>query len=52
MQRLARDYRWAVDIETCVFAQEGLTNYPGVEELMRDAYELAKAGAMPLGGPR
>ena len=47
VQRLARDYRWAVDIETCVFAQEGLTNYPGVEELMREALGQ---GARAVGG--
>jgi cytosine deaminase len=45
--QLAEAYRWAVDIETCVFAQEGLTNYPGTEELMREA--LAK-GARVVGG--
>lgn len=47
VQRLAREYRWAVDIETCVFAQEGLTNYPGVEELMREALDR---GARVVGG--
>ena len=26
VQQLACDYRWAIDIEICVFAQEGLTN--------------------------
>src|SRR5262249_10529052 len=25
---LADEYRWAVDVELCVFPQEGLTNYP------------------------
>jgi len=37
IRRLADAYRWAVDIEICVFPQEGLTNYPGTEELMRQA---------------
>jgi cytosine deaminase len=37
IRRLAHAYRWAVDIEICVFPQEGLTNYPGTEELMREA---------------
>ena len=31
---LARDYKWAIDIEICVFPQEGLTNYPGTDELL------------------
>lgn len=29
-----RDYAWAIDVQICVFPQEGLTNYPGTEELM------------------
>lgn len=37
IKRLADAYRWAVDIEICVFPQEGLTNWPGTEELLRDA---------------
>ncbi|MDU6750021.1 MAG: amidohydrolase family protein, partial [Bradyrhizobium sp.] len=28
IQQLARDYAWALDLEICVFPQEGLTNYP------------------------
>jgi cytosine/creatinine deaminase len=31
---LARDYAWALDLELCVFPQEGLTNNPGTEELL------------------
>jgi len=34
ISQLARDYAWAVDVEICVFPQEGLTNYPGTEELL------------------
>ncbi len=37
IQRVAESYRWAVDIEVCVFPQEGLTNNAGTEELMREA---------------
>ena len=37
IKRLADAYRWAVDIQICVFPQEGLTNLPGTEELMREA---------------
>src|SRR5260370_7777336 len=28
VQSLIADYRWAIDIEICVFPQDGLTNYP------------------------
>ena len=28
LQQLAKDYSWAVDLELCVFAQEGWTNVP------------------------
>ncbi len=31
---LRREYAWAVDLEICVFPQEGLLNNPGTEELM------------------
>ncbi|MBN8889596.1 MAG: amidohydrolase [Rhodospirillales bacterium 70-18] len=34
VRRLARDYAWAIDIEICVFPQEGLTNNPGTDELL------------------
>ena len=34
ISQLAQDYAWAVDIEICVFPQEGLTNNPGTEELL------------------
>ncbi len=34
VRRLARDYAWAVDIEICVFPQEGLLNNPGTDDLM------------------
>jgi cytosine deaminase len=34
VRTLAADYRWAIDIELCVFPQDGLTNYPGTEELL------------------
>lgn len=37
IRRLAEAYRWAVDVEICVFPQEGLLNYPGTEELLRSA---------------
>jgi cytosine deaminase len=43
---LAAAYKWAIDIELCVFPQDGLTNYPGTEELL---IEALKAGAPVLG---
>jgi cytosine deaminase len=47
VQSLVGDYRWAIDIEICVFPQDGLTNYPGTEELLVAAL---KQGAPVLGG--
>jgi len=44
---LIDDYRWAIEIEICVFPQEGLTNYPGTEELL---VQGLKRGAKVLGG--
>ena len=31
---LIEEFKWAIDIEICVFPQEGLLNNPGTEELM------------------
>jgi cytosine/creatinine deaminase len=31
---LIDEYKWAIDIEICIFPQEGLTNNPGTDELM------------------
>jgi cytosine deaminase len=47
VQSLAADYRWAIDIEICVFPQEGLTNYPGTDELL---VEALRRGAKVVGG--
>ncbi len=44
---LIADYRWAIDIEICVFPQDGLTNYPGTDELL---VEALKRGAKAIGG--
>ena len=46
IQHLAREYAWAIDIEICVFPQEGLTNNPGTDELMVAAL---KRGARVVG---
>lgn len=45
--RLKRAYDWAVDLELCVFPQEGLLDDPGCEEVMVAALE---AGADVVGG--
>lgn len=34
---LIDEYRWAIDLEICVFPQEGLLNNPGTDELMVEA---------------
>src|SRR5215831_4846753 len=44
---LIDDYKWAIEIEICVFPQEGLTNYTGTEELL---VEGLKRGARVVGG--
>jgi cytosine deaminase len=45
--RLKRDFAWAVDLEICVFPQEGLLDDPGCEDVMIAALE---AGADVVGG--
>ena len=47
IRRLRQDYAWAIDIELCVFPQEGLLNDPGTEELLVAACE---EGADLIGG--
>jgi cytosine deaminase len=44
---LINEYKWAIDIELCVFPQEGLTNFPGTDELL---VEALKRGAPVIGG--
>jgi cytosine/creatinine deaminase len=44
---LIGDYKWAIEIEICVFPQEGLTNCPGTEELL---VQGLKRGARVIGG--
>jgi cytosine/creatinine deaminase len=46
ISQLARDFAWAMDMEVCVFPQEGLTNYPGTEELL---IEGLRRGARTIG---
>lgn len=47
LRRLRQDYAWAVDLELCVFPQEGLLNDPGAEALLVAA---CAAGADLIGG--
>jgi cytosine/creatinine deaminase len=43
---LIDEYKWAIDLEICVFPQDGLTNNPGTDELM---VEALKRGARLVG---
>ncbi len=47
LQQLAEDYCWAIDLELCVFAQEGWTNVP---EADANVVEGLKRGATVVGG--
>jgi cytosine deaminase len=44
---LIDEYKWAIDLEICVFPQEGLLNNPGTDELM---VEGLKQGCKVVGG--
>src|ERR1700732_2008751 len=46
---LIREYAWAIDLQICVFPQEGLLNNPGTDELMVEALERGclAVGAAP-----
>ena len=46
VRSLVADYKWAIDIELCVFPQEGLINYPGTDALL---VEGLKRGAKVIG---
>ena len=46
VQQLARDYAWAVDVELCLFPQEGLLNNPGTDALL---VEGLRRGAKLIG---
>ena len=46
LEKLRRDYAWAIDIELCVFPQEGLTNNKRSDELLVQAL---KRGARVIG---
>ena len=46
IEALRRDYAWAIDVEVCVFPQEGLTNNPRADALL---VEGLKRGAKAIG---
>lgn len=45
--RIRRDFTWAIEIEICAFAQDGLTNDPGTEPMLERAL---REGAQLIGG--
>ena len=46
---LVQEFKWAMDIEICIFPQEGLLNNPGADELMsRDCGAVDRWLAPPL----
>ena len=47
IQPLIDEYKWAIDLEVCIFPQEGLLNNPGTDELM---VEGLKRGCHVVGG--
>lgn len=49
VRALIDEYKWAIDIEVCVFPQEGLLNNPGTDELMVQALKhgCTVVGAAP-----
>jgi cytosine deaminase len=47
IKKLKDDYAWAIDLEICVFPQEGLLNDPGADALL---VEACQNGADLIGG--
>src|SRR5262249_49476043 len=47
VRALRSAYRWAIDLQICVFPQEGLLSDPGAEELLVEACD---SGADLIGG--
>ena len=41
------EYKWAIDIELCIFPQEGLINNPGTDELMVTALKNGVQSSAP-----
>ena len=46
---LVDEFRWAIDIEVCIFPQEGLLNNPGTDELMVEG--LRRGGSVVGAAP-
>ncbi len=44
---LQQEYAWAIDLQICVFPQEGIFQAPGTEQLMRRALQM---GGQAVGG--
>ena len=47
LKMLQKEYAWAVDVELCAFAQEGLANMPETDKALVQALEM---GATSIGG--
>jgi cytosine/creatinine deaminase len=47
VERLAKDHAWAIDLQLCVFLQEGWTDVPGAEA---NVVAALKRGAQVVGG--
>src|SRR4051812_36232539 len=47
IEQLRKDYAWAIDIQSCVFLQEGWTDVPGADE---NLVTCLKRGAPVIGG--
>jgi cytosine deaminase len=47
VQAVIDEYKWAIDIEICVFPQEGMISFPGTDELLVAGL---KRGAKVIGG--
>nr|AHZ45686.1 amidohydrolase [uncultured bacterium] len=47
LERLAKDYAWGIDLQLCVFLQEGWTNVAGAEA---NVVQALKRGARVVGG--
>ena len=47
VRRSIADFAWAIDVEISVFAEEGLTNNPGTDELLVEALD---SGVRVIGG--
>ena len=52
IQQLAKDYAWAIDLEICVFLQEGMTNVADAEALLVKSVESGSYITAVGGAPR